>query len=112
MLAQYEHMFANPTSHAPVEGVFAPRAPPHGLRELIGNMIGTLWAPAVAAISRHRHARMFHPDGLTFAGHVRPLVPGGELDDLARRFDGRVLVRCSAALWRGDREYLDVLGFA
>jgi hypothetical protein len=55
---------------------------------------------------------MFHPEGLTFTGHVRPLDPGGDLDALANRFDGRVLARCSAALWRGGFEHLDVLGFA
>lgn len=95
-----------------VEGPFVHRAPSHGLRERVGDAIGRSWAPVIAAISRARHARMFHPEGLTFAGHVRPLDPGGALDPLSARFDGRVLVRCSAALWRGDREYLDVLGFA
>lgn len=40
--------------------------------------------------------------------------PDGDepLDSSARAFHGRVLVRCSAALWRGGREHLDVLGFA
>lgn len=51
---------------------------------------------------------MFHPDGLTFAGHVAPLASS----PLASAFAGRVLVRCAAALWRGGREHLDVLGFA
>jgi hypothetical protein len=55
---------------------------------------------------------MFHPEGWTFAGQATPLAPDGALGDLAERFDGRVLVRCSAALWRGGREHLDVLGFA
>jgi hypothetical protein len=94
------------------EGAFAHRAPPHGLREAIGDWIGRLWAPGVAMISRARRARMFHPEGMTFVGHVRPNRAGAPLDALAARFDGRVLVRCSAALWRGGREHLDVLGFA
>jgi hypothetical protein len=105
-------MLANLEPDAPVEGPFAHRAPSHGLRERVGDAIGRSWAPVIAAISRARHARMFHPEGLTFAGHIRPLDPGGAFDPLSARFDGRVLVRCSAALWRGDREYLDVLGFA
>ncbi|MEO7734996.1 MAG: hypothetical protein ABIY55_28840, partial [Kofleriaceae bacterium] len=90
-----------PVSEADLEGDFARRAPPHGLREQIGSWVGRVWAPGVALISRARHARMFHPEGLTFAGHVRPQRPGGALDALAERFAGRVLVRCSAALWRG-----------
>ena len=105
-------MPADADHDAPAEGPFAHRAPPHGLREWIGDAIGQLWAPAISAISRVRHARMFHPEGLTFAGHVEPLAAGGDLEPLAQRFDGRVLARCSAALWRGGREHLDVLGFA
>ncbi|HET9624599.1 MAG TPA: hypothetical protein VFP84_24695 [Kofleriaceae bacterium] len=88
----------------------APRAPPHGVREQLGEWIGRLWAPAIAQISRARHARMFHPDGLTFAGRVSPV--DSEHAELARALDGRVLVRCAAALWRGGVEHLDVLGFA
>jgi hypothetical protein len=105
-------MHAATVSEAEIEGDFAHRAPPHGLRERIGSLIGRLWAPGVAIISRARHGRMFHPEGLTFAGHVRPQQPGPALDALAQRFHGRVLVRCSAALWRGGREHRDVLGFA
>ena len=105
-------MDAATESEAEIESDFAQRAQPHGLREQIGGWIGRLWAPGVAMLSRARQARMFHPEGLTFAGHVRPEPPGGALDALAARFDGRVLVRCSAALWRGGREHLDVLGFA
>lgn len=96
----------------PIEGPFAHCAPPRGLRDQVGDAIGRLLAPLVEALSRARRARMFHPEGLTLAGHVQPLAPGGELDALAWRFDGRVLARCSAALWRGGREHLDVLGLA
>jgi hypothetical protein len=105
-------MPANLEPDGPIEGPFAHRAPPHGLRERVGDVIGRLLAPAITAISRARQARIFHPEGLTFAGHVRPLDPGGDLDALAKRFDGRVLARCSAALSRGERKHLDVLGFA
>jgi hypothetical protein len=115
VLASCTRMLADLEPDAPVEDPFAHRAPPRGLRELIGDAIGRSWAPVVAAMSHARHARMFHPEGLTFAGHIVPLDPGdpgGELDALAQQFDGRVLARCSAALWRGNRRHLDVLGFA
>jgi len=95
----------------PIEGPFAHRAPPHGLRERVGDAIGRLLAPAITVLSYARNARVFHPEDLTFTGHVRPLDPGGELEALAKRLDGRVLVRCSAAIWRGEFKH-DVLGFA
>jgi hypothetical protein len=79
-----------------------------GLRERIGNAIGDVWAPAIAAISHARHARTFHPTGHTFAGRIEPTGDG----PLARRFDGRVLARFSGALWKREREHLDVLGLA
>ena len=78
----------------------------NGIRERIGNAIGHVWAPAVAAISKARDARMFHPVGLTFAARADALGPLGE------RLDGRVLARCSAALWKRPIEHLDVLGIA
>lgn len=82
---------------------------PRGLRERLGAAIGTLWAPAVAAISRARNARMFHPEGHTFVGRIEP-VGRSPFAELAHRLDGRVLLRCSQALWRDDRERFDVLG--
>jgi hypothetical protein len=81
------------------------------IRELVGNALGRAWAPLVARISRARHARMFHPDGLTFVASVVP-VPSEEFGDLGERFAGRALVRTSAALWRGARERPGVLGVA
>jgi hypothetical protein len=105
-------MSAAAAPEPPIEGPFAHCAPPRGLREQVGDAIGRLLAPVARALSRARRARMFHPEGLMFAGHVRPLAPGGEPGELARRFAGRVLARCSAALWRGGREHLDVLGIA
>lgn len=101
-------MASNPRVSDEPQRETAHRAPVRGLREHAGAWIGRLWAPAVAWISRARHARMFHPDGLTFAGNVRP---AGD-HPLAAACSGRVLVRCSAALWRGGRERFDVLGFA
>lgn len=84
--------------------------PLDGLRESIGESIGELWAPAVSAITRWRHARMFHPSGITFAGISQPVA--GPFEQLGDELRGRVLARLSAALWRGGFEHLDVLGLA
>jgi hypothetical protein len=54
---------------------------------------------------------MFHPVGYTFAGRIEPVI-GGNFDLLGPRLDGRVLVRVSGALWKDEREFLDVLGVA
>jgi hypothetical protein len=78
----------------------------NGIRERIGNAIGHVWAPAIAAISKARDARMFHPAGLTFAARAEALGP------LGLRLEGRVLARCSAALWKRPIERFEVLGIA
>jgi hypothetical protein len=95
-----------------------PRAPEPGradrlttIREAIGGAIGKWLAPAVAAVTRLRESRMFHPVGYTFAGRIEPII-GGHFDLLGPRLDGRVLVRVSSALWKDEREWLDVLGVA
>lgn len=72
-------------------------------------LIGEMLAPAAAALSRFRDARVFHPDGHTFAGFST--VADGPFHELACELAGRVLARCSAALWR-EWEHLDVLGMA
>ncbi|MBA3453634.1 MAG: hypothetical protein H0T42_11130 [Deltaproteobacteria bacterium] len=81
------------------------------MREAIGEAIGRWLAPAVAAVSRTRNARMFHPEGHTFAARV---VAAGEgaYAELGQRLTGRALVRFSPALWRNGIEIFDVLGFA
>ena len=79
-------------------------------RESIGELIGKVWAPAVAAISRARHARMFHPRGHTFAGYTTAVE--SPYAELGHQLSGRVLARCSAALWKGGWEHFDVLGLA
>lgn len=86
------------------------RAAPHdGLRERIGRAIGDAWAPAIDALARARRARVFHPTGHTFTGRIEPII-GGVFDALGARLDGRTLVRVSGALWKQEREWLDVLG--
>jgi len=83
---------------------------PQGLRERIGEVIGRWWAPPIYAIARLRDARMFHPEGRTFAG--RAVAVEGPLGSIGRQLAGRVLARCSPALSRSGREWLDVLGVA
>jgi hypothetical protein len=81
------------------------------LREKVGEVIGRSWAPAVATISRVRRARMFHPAGHTFAGRAESTATG-ELEELGRNLAGRVLARCSGALWKHPVERFEVLGIA
>lgn len=81
-----------------------------GIRERVGETLGGLWAPALTAIARAREARVFHPEGLVFAGQVDVLP--GPYASAARRLGPHVLARLSPALWRGGLEHLDVLGIA
>jgi hypothetical protein len=84
------------------------------VRARVGDMVGRQWAPAISNIARRRRARMFHPDGHTFAGFSEPVAGAkSPYAGLAAALTGRVLARCSSALWRGDSfEHLDVLGLA
>ncbi|MDQ3364184.1 MAG: hypothetical protein M3680_01980 [Myxococcota bacterium] len=82
---------------------------PNGLRERIGTVIGTWWAPAISAISQFRRARMFHPRGLAFSGRSEPNI-GGAFANLGAQLEGRVLARYSGALWKQPVETFDVLG--
>jgi hypothetical protein len=78
-----------------------------GLRERLGAAVGAATAPLIERISRARHGRTFHPEGLTFEAHVEALRPG-----LAEELGSRALVRMSPALWRGLHERFEVLGMA
>ena len=82
------------------------------LRELAGAAVGRAIAPAVASISRARQARMFHPEGHTFAGRVEATPAAGSFGALGAALEGPVLARFSGALWRHGREHLEVLGAA
>lgn len=81
-----------------------------GPREAIGSAIGAVWAPAIAAIAKARHARMFHPEGHTFGGRAEAVA--GPYEALGTALAGRVLARLSAALWKQEIERFDVLGLA
>lgn len=102
------------TEHVRERAARPHRAGAHGVagpREAIGEALGRWLAPAVAAVSRMRNARMFHPEGHTFSGRV---VAAGEgaYAELGERLAGRALARFSPALWRNGIESFDVLGFA
>jgi hypothetical protein len=82
------------------------------LTEGLGRVIGSLWGPAVRVGAALRHARLFHPEGVTYRAEVRELIPRESLTPLATRLVGPALVRLSSALWRGQREWPDILGLA
>lgn len=69
-------------------------------------------APIVAAVSRVRRARTFHPRGLVFVGRCEPIAGDAGLAALGEMLSGRVLARCSGALWKQPHERFDVLGIA
>jgi hypothetical protein len=57
-----------------------------------------------------RRARVFHPEGAVYTAEVTPA--GADLTGLGQRLAGPALVRLSTAVWRGGREWIDVLGCA
>lgn len=79
------------------------------LRETLGTLIGTALAPVAAAVSHFRRARTFHPRGLVFEGRSEPII-GGAFANLGADLEGRILARCSGALWKRPNERFDVLG--
>ena len=96
-------------TNAKVARAAAPMA--NGMRERVGNTIGEWIAPAAGALSRLRRARVLHPRGLVFAGRSEAIV-GGAFAGLGAQLEGRVLARCSGALWRRPHELFEVLGIA
>jgi hypothetical protein len=79
------------------------------ITERLGTALGWLVAPLFALTSALRRARTFHPDGDVFTAVVTPSTDAGALGE---RLRGSALVRFSGALWKGEREFLDVLGIA
>jgi hypothetical protein len=80
--------------------------------EELGRVIGALWGPAVRVGAALRQARLFHPEGVTYRAEVKAVTPRESLMPLASRLAGHALVRLSTALWRGQREWPDILGLA
>lgn len=83
-----------------------------GLPEQVGRWVGATWAPAARVGSTLRHARVLHPEGVTFSAHASPVPARPGLAALAQRLQGPALARLSTALWRGGREWPDILGLA
>jgi hypothetical protein len=80
--------------------------------ERCGLVMGRWLAPLTAAASAQRRARMFHPDGVTYYAEVTAIAASPDLAAAADRLTGTALARFSTALWRGGREWPDVLGVA
>lgn len=86
---------------------------PAAVVEDLGRWVGGLMAPVIGFVSSVRRARMFHPDGLVYVARVEPSEGGGrDLAAVAERLAGPAIVRLSSAWWRGEKEWLDVLGLA
>lgn len=82
------------------------------IMEAWGRLMGGLVAPFVALGSLTRNARFFHPDGLVYRARVDPLAKDGPVGELAKRLQGRAIVRLSGAWWRNEKEWPDILGIA
>ncbi|MFL5348817.1 MAG: hypothetical protein ACJ8AT_28810 [Hyalangium sp.] len=82
------------------------------LSEELGRAVGALWGPVIRAGATLRHARFFHPEGVTYRAEVKAITERESLLPLASRLSGPALVRLSTALWRGQREWPDILGLA
>jgi hypothetical protein len=81
------------------------------ISETFGAAFGAVLAPVTATISRVRHARVFHPDGVIYRGRAT-VIDGTPWPEVAERLSGPVLTRWSSAWWRGEKEWPDVLGLA
>lgn len=78
--------------------------------EVLGFLGGIALAPLTGFGAAVRRARLFHPEGVLYRADANPLVSTGPRGVLAERLAGQVLVRLSTSIWRGGREWLDVLG--
>lgn len=81
--------------------------------EWLGDVVGHAVSPLFSLTSTLRQARTFHPTGDVFLGQLE-LHPGAQGPDelLARRLEGRVLIRLSDALSKDGLAAFDVLGCA
>jgi len=82
------------------------------LSEGLGRIVGAVWGPAIRVGAALRHARFFHPEGVTYRAEVKEVTTRESLLPVASRLAGPALVRLSTALWRGQREWPDILGLA
>ena len=79
--------------------------------DLLGRVGGVALAPIWMTISALRHARTFHPRGVTLRADVLPRARVAPWGTIAARLRGPALVRLSSALWK-QGEPIDVLGIA
>jgi hypothetical protein len=77
----------------------------------VGLAAGQLLAPLTGIGSELRHARLFHPRGITLRARAFPAATSGPNHAAGARLDGSVLVRFSGAWWK-RHEWPDVLGCA
>ncbi len=80
--------------------------------ERLGAWVGEALAPLAAVVSHARRARTFHPEGKVVRAEVEVDTDDLVLARVGERLAGPALLRFSTALWRGGREWLDVLGLA
>lgn len=76
--------------------------------ERVGSLVGTATSPFTFVGAAARHARLFHPCGVSYQAQVTPIGTGSPA---GRRLTGSALVRLSSAL-RRDGAGPDILGFA
>lgn len=81
-------------------------------RETAGSVIGGFIAPAFAAGSHARRARVFHPMGTVFEAAVTPLTQDGTPGMVARSLAGHAVVRFSGGIWKAEDRWPDLLGCA
>ena len=80
--------------------------------ETAGSVVGKLWGPPFRAIAEVRHARSLHAEGICLQAEVIPVRTDTPFTGVAERLAGPAIVRMSTALWRGGKEWPDILGAA
>jgi hypothetical protein len=80
------------------------------LEEAAGSFAGMLAAPAFAAGAILRRGRFLHAEGVCFQASVTALPTPPPLAAIGKRLSGSALVRLSSGLWRGGKEWPDLLG--
>jgi hypothetical protein len=80
--------------------------------ETAGRLVGAALAPAAAAASAARRARVFHPTGILCRAQVSSVSGPPSCTELGERLAGSALVRLSAGLHKQESVAFDVLGCA
>ena len=80
--------------------------------EELGRVIGGLWAPAVRVGATLRHARLLHPEGITYRAEVKVVTPRRACSRWPPASRGPRWSACPPRSGEGTREWPDVLGLA